>query len=112
MENDAVFITGGTGYLGRRLIKILADKGLKVTALVRSQSVNKLPPGCSFVIADPFDWMSYVDSVPRGCIFVHLLGVSHPGPKKKQQFLSVDLASLRESVQAAVEAKCVSTLCI
>jgi|SRR6185503_5425577 len=105
MKKDAIFITGATGYLGKRLIKILVDEGLQVTALVRAQSVHKLPQGCTSVIANPFDWTTYVDSVPAGCIFIHLLGVSHPGPKKKKLFFSIDLVSLGESVKAAVEAR-------
>lgn len=105
MQKDSVFITGGTGYIGKRLIKILVDEGLSVTALVRASSVHKLPPGCSFIVADAFNWRSYADSVPAGCIFIHLLGVPHPGPKKKELFFSVDLASLRESVLAATAAQ-------
>ncbi|HEY6976036.1 MAG TPA: GDP-mannose 4,6-dehydratase, partial [Chitinophagaceae bacterium] len=31
-----IFITGGTGYMGSRLIKMLLEKGYTVKALVRS----------------------------------------------------------------------------
>jgi uncharacterized protein YbjT (DUF2867 family) len=99
-----VFITGGTGYIGKRLIKILLDEGFIVTALARPQSVQKLPVGCTPVIADPSDPSSYVNSIPANSIFVHLLGVSRPGPKKKLLFYSVDLASLKASVEAAKQA--------
>jgi uncharacterized protein YbjT (DUF2867 family) len=102
---DAVFITGGTGYMGKRLIKLLLDERVEVTALVRQQSIKKLPVGCLPVIADPFDPASYVRSIPENCTFIHLLGVSHPGPKKKALFYSVDLASLKASVEAAKQAK-------
>jgi len=105
MEKHPVFITGGTGYIGKRLIKILLDEGFKVTALVRQQSIKKLPEGCAPVIADPFNASSYVNLIPADCIFIHLLGVSHPGPKKKALFYSVDLASLKASVEAAAQAK-------
>jgi uncharacterized protein YbjT (DUF2867 family) len=99
-----VFITGGTGYIGKRLIKILLNEGFEVSALVRQQSVNKLPPGCIPVIADPFDHNSYVQSIGANSIFIHLLGVSHPGPKKAAQFYSIDLASAKQSVEAAKKA--------
>jgi len=104
IKKDPVFITGGTGYIGKRLIKILLDEGVQVTALVREQSVNKLPGGYIPVIADPFNPASYAKSIPPNSIFIHLLGVSHPGPKKKLLFYSVDLASLKASVQAAKQA--------
>jgi len=104
-KKSPVFITGGTGYIGKRLIKILLDEGFDVTALVRPQSLQKLPVGCTPVVADAFDASSYVNAIPEGSIFIHLLGVSHPGPKKKLLFFSVDLASLKVSVAAAKQAK-------
>jgi uncharacterized protein YbjT (DUF2867 family) len=104
MEKKVVFITGGTGYIGKRLIKILLGLGYQVTALVRQQSMNKLPEGCQPVVADPFDASSYADAVPAYSIFIHLLGVRNPRPKKKLLFYSVDLASLRASVVAAKQA--------
>ena len=107
MEKNPVFITGGTGYIGKRLIRILLEEGFEVTALIRATSLKKLPPGCSAVIADPFDANSYVKTIPENSIFIHLLGVSHPGPKKKLLFYSVDLASLKMSVEAAKRANSV-----
>ena len=100
-----VFVAGGTGYLGKRLIKILLDKGYEVTALAREQSVRKLPEGCNIVLGSPFDASGYVNSIPSNCVFVHLVGVAHPGPKKKEQFYTIDLASLKVSVEAAKQAK-------
>ena len=99
-----VFITGGTGYIGKRLIPLLQKRGYAVTALVRQQSVDKLPPGCTPVIADPFTAASYAKNIAPNSIFIHLLGVSHPGPKKKLLFYSVDLASVKASVEAATQA--------
>jgi len=100
-----VFVAGGTGYIGKRLIKILLHKGYEVTALAREQSVKKLPEGCNIVLGSPFDASSYADSIPADCVFVHLVGVAHPGPKKKEQFYTIDLASLKVSVEAAKQAK-------
>jgi uncharacterized protein YbjT (DUF2867 family) len=105
MDKNPVFIAGGTGYIGKRLVKILLTRGYEVTALAREQSVKKLPEGCKVVIGSPFDAASYVNSIPTGCVFVHLVGVAHPGPKKKEQFYSIDLASLKVSVEAAERAR-------
>lgn len=100
-----IFITGGTGYLGRRLIAKLLQHGFAVTALVRESSVQKLPHGCEALVGDPFDADSFAQHIPPNCIFIQLLGVSHPGPKKKSFFYSVDLASVKASVSAAVQAR-------
>ena len=79
-----IFITGGTGYIGRRLIKLLLEKGYKVKALVRNGSENKLPNGCDYIIANPFDAKSFEKEIPAGATFIQLLGVSHSFAKKER----------------------------
>lgn len=87
--------------MGRRLIIALHAKGYTVKALVRKGSETKLPPGAFPVVADAFDAKSFQDEMPRRSIFVQLLGVPHPGPKKKELFRTIDLASARASAIAA-----------
>jgi len=99
-----VFITGGTGYMGKRLIPLLQQKGYAITALVRKGSENKLPPGCNVVTANPFEAASFMKDISADATFVQLLGVPHPGPKKKNQFKTIDLASAKASAIAALHA--------
>ena len=99
-----VFITGGTGYIGKRLIKRLLEKGHNVTALVRMGSEYKLPKGAKAVYANPFEPQSFQGLIPAGAVFVQLLGVAHPSPKKAKQFIELDLRSVRSSVDAAAAA--------
>jgi uncharacterized protein YbjT (DUF2867 family) len=99
-----IFITGATGYMGRRLIKLLLERGYAIKALVRNGSENKLPKGCDYVIANPFNAKSFVSEIPAGATFIQLLGVAHPSPKKKEQFRTIDLASAKASALAAREA--------
>jgi uncharacterized protein YbjT (DUF2867 family) len=95
------FLSGGTGYIGLRLIRLLLDRGHSVAAVARSQSARKLPAGCTVVRGNALAASSYVDSVPPADTFVHLLGVSHPAPWKEDEFRAVDLASVKASVTAA-----------
>ncbi|CAN5841374.1 hypothetical protein BH10BAC2_BH10BAC2_50060 [soil metagenome] len=99
-----VFITGGTGYMGKRLIPLLQEKGYAVTALVRKGSESRLPAGCNIVTADPFDAGSFTKQIPKDATFIQLLGVPHPRPKKKEQFKTIDLASAKASATAAENA--------
>ena len=98
---QTVFITGATGYIGRRVTKQLLSRGHKVIALVRKGSENKVADGAALVIADPFDATTFSPFIPKDAVFIQLLGVSHPSPKKAQQFKEIDLQSVKSSVDAA-----------
>jgi uncharacterized protein YbjT (DUF2867 family) len=100
-----IFITGGTGYMGSRLIPLLLQRGHKVRALVRKGSEHKLPSGCVAVTGDALDQRTFAHHIPPADTFVQLIGVAHPSPSKGEQFRAVDLVSVRASVTAAVEAK-------
>ena len=101
---SAIFVTGGTGYIGRRLIPLLVARGHQVKALVKPGSANKLPAGVTAIIADPLLADSYTESV-RGCeTFIHLIGVPHPSPAKAAQFRRIDLPSVQVAANAARDA--------
>jgi uncharacterized protein YbjT (DUF2867 family) len=56
------------------------------------------------VIADPFETAGFENQISPGSVFIQLLGVSHPSPKKKEQFISIDLRSVKASADAAKHA--------
>jgi uncharacterized protein YbjT (DUF2867 family) len=100
-----VFIAGATGYMGTRLTRKLLKKGHAVTALVRKGSEKKVPPGAAIITADPFNPDTFAGKILPDAVFVQLLGVSHPSPKKKEQFKAIDLKSVTASVLAARASK-------
>jgi nucleoside-diphosphate-sugar epimerase len=100
-----VFIAGSTGYLGRPLGERLTARGHQVYSLARRGSEQRIPRGSRLVVGDALNAASYASLVPRGAVFVHLVGVPHPSPSKAAEFLSVDLPSLRASVEAATQAR-------
>ena len=102
---DPVFITGGTGYVGRPLIETLLEKGFRVHALARSESRHKLPPAALPVIGDALDDATFADAIPPDSTFVHLIGTPHPNPAKAAEFRRVDLASIQAAVRAAQRAR-------
>jgi uncharacterized protein YbjT (DUF2867 family) len=100
-----VFITGGTGYMGQRLIRELLARGHKIRALVRTGSEAKLPSGASAVIGDALDAATYADQVEPSDTVVQLVGVPHPSPAKAAEFRRVDLPSGLAAVRAAKQAR-------
>lgn len=100
-QHRSIFVTGGTGYVGRPLITQLLERGHQVHALVRPGSEGKLPAGCQAVPGDALDGNSYAAKIVPAYTFVQLVGVSHPNPSKAAEFRNVDLASGRSAVEAA-----------
>lgn len=97
----SVFVTGGTGYMGRRLIPLLAQRDHEVKALVREGSETKLPANATYVIGDVLQMGSYTEKIAPADTFVHLIGVPHPSPAKAKQFHDVDLVSIKVAIKAA-----------
>jgi uncharacterized protein YbjT (DUF2867 family) len=99
-----VFVTGGTGYMGRRVIPALLARGHRVRALVREDSKAKLPSGCEAVVGNALDEKTFASRVAPADTFLQLIGVAHPSPAKAAEFRAVDLASVRASAKAAAAA--------
>ena len=63
MTPHSIFVTGGSGYTGKPLIRELLARGHSVRALVRSGSENKLPAGCDVVLGSALDATSYAHQI-------------------------------------------------
>lgn len=103
-QSLSVFITGGTGYIGKPLIARLAKRGHGVRALVRPGSEGKLPSGCEPILGNALDPSSYVNQVQPAHTCVQLVGVSHPSPAKAAQFRSIDRVAALGAMEAAKHA--------
>ena len=99
-----VFVTGGTGYLGRALMPALLARGHHVLALARAQSVAKLPNGCTPVIGDPLLRETFANKIAPADTFVQLVGTPRPAPWKGEAFRAVDRVSALASIAAAKSA--------
>jgi uncharacterized protein YbjT (DUF2867 family) len=99
-----VFVTGGTGYIGARLIPALLQRGHRVRALARPGSDARLTEGAIAIRGDALAAATFRDAVQPADTFIHLVGTPHPAPWKGRQFREIDLVSIREAVEAAVHA--------
>jgi uncharacterized protein YbjT (DUF2867 family) len=103
-QRHSVFITGGTGYMGQKLVGRLLERGHEVRALVRAGSEKKLPAGCTAVLGNALDGASYAKQVSPADTFVQLVGVAHPSPTKAEEFRRVDRPAGLGAVVAAKSA--------
>jgi uncharacterized protein YbjT (DUF2867 family) len=99
-----VFVTGGTGYIGRPFISTLLARGHAVHALVRPGSETKLPSGALPVVGNALDASTFAAAIPRGAAMAHLIGTPHPSPAKAAEFHTVDLVSVHAATAAARQA--------
>ena len=104
MESRQVFLSGGTGYVGRALVAKLIARGHRPRVLTRAGSEHKVPAGAEAVPGNPLDPATFAHSVSAADTFVQLTGVAHPAPWKEQAFRSIDLVSVRASAEVAKRA--------
>jgi uncharacterized protein YbjT (DUF2867 family) len=105
MTLHRVFVTGATGHMGRLLIPELIRAGHTVRALVRPGSESRVPRGPESILGSVFDPRSYADRIAPFDTFVHLVGVSHPNPRKASEFRDIDLKSVELVLIAAKRAE-------
>jgi uncharacterized protein YbjT (DUF2867 family) len=96
-----VFVTGGTGYIGRPVVAALVERGHRLRALVRPASQLRLPHGCTSIVGDALDASTFSMHVAGCDTLLQLVGTPHRSPSKAAEFERVDLVSARESCRAA-----------
>ncbi len=98
-------VTGASGFIGPHLVKKLADKGVKVTCLVRSTSdlSQLIPLKPEFVVGDVLDPAS-VAAALSGCdVVYHVAGLTKSVPP--QVMWEVNEVGVRNVAQACANAK-------
>jgi uncharacterized protein YbjT (DUF2867 family) len=105
LHTHCVFVTGGTGYIGRPLIDRLIERGHTVRALARPAAAAALPSSAVPIIGNALDASTYAEHVAPADTWVHLVGTPHPNPGKAREFREVDLASVRAAIAAATRAR-------
>ncbi|MBI4798782.1 MAG: NAD-dependent epimerase/dehydratase family protein, partial [Desulfarculus sp.] len=99
-----VFVTGGSGFVGRGLCQGLLKQGHGVTVLSRSAgAAGRLPPGVKTCLGDPTSPGPWQEEAARCQGFVNLAGASifeRWTPEYKRLILESRLESTSNLVQA------------
>ena len=100
------FVTGGTGFIGSRLIALLVARGVEVRALARSQAgmekVKRL--GATPVQGDVTDRRSMKEAM-RGCdVVFHVAAMYEIGARHAPQMNVVNVDGARNVFESAMEA--------
>lgn len=78
MLGRKIFITGGTGYMGRGLVPLLIARGHEVTALARPGSEDKLPRAARVIAGNALDPDSLHDALGDCETWIQLIGTPNP----------------------------------
>ena len=100
------FVTGGTGFVGRRVVRRLLDAGWKVRALVLESERNRLPEDANLepAVGDVTrpetirGLMNDVDGV------FHLAALVEPWVRKPEEFTRVNVAGTDRMIDEALRA--------
>ena len=73
LQNKRVLLTGGTGFVGSRVVPMLLDAGARVTLLCRSSSrTSHLPDTVTVVRTDLRNSTDFLDELAQCDIFIHM----------------------------------------
>ncbi|MGQ9850328.1 MAG: NAD-dependent epimerase/dehydratase family protein [Aggregatilineaceae bacterium] len=102
---NRVFITGGTGFIGLRVVLTLLEAGAEVTMLVQPDQEEKLDtlrPHVRLVTGDVWNLPSLRGRSRGHGVVVHLVGSLHAEPARGLTYHQINLVSARNAISMAV----------
>lgn len=103
---QSAFVTGGTGFIGGRLIALLIARGVEVRALARSKvGLDKIKAlGATPIPGDVTDPASMKEAM-RGCdVVFHVAAMYEIGARYTRQMEAVNVDGARNVFETAMEA--------
>src|SRR4051794_35643742 len=105
MAAKRIFVAGGTGFLGYRVVRALLEQSAEVTVLIKAGSEEKLGAlkgRVQVVQGDPWDPASLRGRSRGHAAVVHLVGGLKPNPARGLTFRHLNYISARNVAQMAV----------
>lgn len=95
-----VFVTGASGFLGKRVVARLSNEGHDVRVLVRRPEAYQAPAGVETIIGDLEDLPTWADALTGQDAVVHLAAIIQTWGRWKE-FDRAIVAATRELIAAA-----------
>lgn len=100
----SIFITGGTGLVGRAIVQKFCESNYAITALKRKTSrTNHLPESVHYVEADLLDIQAYEHAIQQADLVIHCAAIVDFHPKNAQHVIEFNVASTTQIVNACIE---------
>lgn len=102
---NRVFITGGTGFIGLRVVLALLEAGAEVTMLVQPDQEDRLGalrPHVHLVTGDVWNLLSLRGRSRGHGVVVHLVGSLRAEPARGLTYHQINLVSARNAISMAV----------
>jgi len=105
MDDGEVLVTGGTGFLGRQVVRALVARGYLPRLLVRDGSESRIPEEirkvCRVTPGDVTDPESVDNAIQGTNAVVHLAGIVREFPARGLTFERIHVKATRNVVKAA-----------
>jgi len=96
------FVTGGTGFLGRSVVRELAATGEPILLLARPNSrVSRLPPNVKLVAGDVTDRDSVATAMKGADRILHMAALVSTWRRDPDEFRRVNVDGIKNVLQAA-----------
>ncbi|HEV3256251.1 MAG TPA: TIGR01777 family oxidoreductase [Gemmataceae bacterium] len=101
-----VFVTGGTGLIGSRLVRELRGRQTEVSVLTRRPGVarDQLPPGCTVIEGNPMTPGAWMDAVGGCDAVINLAGESIFGRRWNEEYKALLRDSRVKTTEHVVQA--------
>jgi len=97
-----VFVTGGTGFVGRYIVDELLQSGHEVRCLVRKPAAKQLPDGVETVVGDVLEPSTLGPALEGVHAVVHLVGIIEERPARGITFDRLHRQATENVIEAAL----------
>lgn len=90
MQTHNIFVTGGTGFVGKAILKRLQETGAILVAPVRAHSNTLLPEVQTLIIDDAANWAEALASIGNMDVVLHIAAKAHVTGMSLNEFRKVN----------------------